>query len=50
MAKRRIGTVGITPAGALGVAFFYHLTGGLSRLDRNGELSRARRIVEWGRV
>jgi hypothetical protein len=33
MPKRRIGTVGITPAGALGVAFFYHLTAGLTRLD-----------------
>ena len=33
MARRRSGTVGITPAGALGVAFFYHLTGRLSRLD-----------------
>lgn len=33
MPKRRSGTVGITPAGALGVAFFYHLTGRLSRLD-----------------
>jgi len=33
MPKRRIGTVGITPAGALGVAFFYHLTERLNRLD-----------------
>src|SRR5215207_2233356 len=33
MSRRRIGTVGITPAGALGVAFFYHLTGRLKVLD-----------------
>ncbi|WP_218082248.1 hypothetical protein [Anthocerotibacter panamensis] len=29
----RPGTVGILPAGALGVAFFYHLTGGLARQE-----------------
>jgi len=28
------GTVGILPPGALGVSLFYHLTGGLKRLDR----------------
>jgi hypothetical protein len=33
MVKRQIGTVGITPAGALGVAFFYHLTDRFRRLD-----------------
>lgn len=32
-----VGCVGITPPGALGVAFFYHLTGGLSRL-RDGRV------------
>ncbi|MDB6153595.1 MAG: hypothetical protein JWL90_2048 [Chthoniobacteraceae bacterium] len=29
------GTVAIMPPGALGVSFFYHLTGGLERLDRS---------------
>ena len=33
MGRMQKGCVGILPAGALGVAFFHHLTGGLARLD-----------------
>ena len=33
MGRVHQGCVGILPAGALGVAFFYHLTGRLARLD-----------------
>ena len=33
MGRVQKGCVGILPAGALGVAFFYHLTGELARLD-----------------
>src|SRR5689334_24085651 len=33
MARLREGTVGILPAGALGVAFFFHLTRELSAVD-----------------
>ncbi len=33
MARLREGTVGILPAGALGVAFFFHLTKGLRAID-----------------
>lgn len=51
MAALREGTVGILPAGALGVSLFYHLTGELERLDggvtfierrgsRSGEMMR----------
>src|ERR1043166_1921526 len=33
MAQVRKGTIGILPAGALGVSLFFHLTRGLSRID-----------------
>ena len=49
MTALREGTIGILPAGALGVSFFYHLTGELARVDekiffleRTGSTSAAR--------
>ena len=33
MRRVREGTIGILPAGALGVSFFYHLTRGLTEND-----------------
>ena len=33
MTALREGTIGILPAGALGVSVFYHLTGELARVD-----------------